>query len=125
MRKRIDLEYIFSSSVTILFSRLSSAAGLAEWFSDDVKHDGNIFTFVWDGIGEEAELVDMKKNSYVRFKWLDADDEEEFFEFSLHVEPLTEEVALIITDFVDADEEGDAIELWNKQVEMLHRTVGG
>lgn len=125
MRKRIDLEYIFSSLVTILFSRLSSAPGLAEWFSDDVKHDGNIFTFVWDGIGEEAELVDMKKNSYVRFKWLDADDEEEFFEFSLHVEPLTEEVALIITDFVDADEEGDAIELWNKQVEMLHRTVGG
>lgn len=125
MRKRIDLEYIFSSSVTILFSRLSSAPGLAEWFSDDVKHDGNIFTFVWDGIGEEAELVDMKKNSYVRFKWLDADDEEEFFEFSLHVEPLTEEVALIITDFVDADEERDAIELWNKQVEMLHRTVGG
>ena len=125
MRKRIDLEYIFSSSVTILFSRLSSAPGLAEWFSDDVKHDGNIFTFVWDGIGEEAELVDMKKNSYVRFKWLDADDADEFFEFSLHVEPLTEEVALIITDFVDADEKGDAIELWNKQVEMLHRTVGG
>ncbi|HJA13881.1 MAG TPA: SRPBCC domain-containing protein [Candidatus Butyricimonas faecavium] len=125
MRKRIDLEYIFSSSVTILFSRLSTAPGLAEWFSDDVKHDGNIFTFVWDGVGEEAELVDMKKNSYVRFKWLDADDEEEFFEFSLHVEPLTEEVALIITDFVDADEEEDAIELWNKQVEMLHRTVGG
>ena len=125
MRKRIDLEYIFSSSVTILFSRLSSAPGLAEWFSDDVKHDGNIFTFVWDGIGEEAELVDMKKNSYVRFKWLDADDEEEFFEFSLHVEPLTEEVALIITDFVDEEEEGDSIELWNKQVEMLHRTVGG
>ena len=125
MRKRIDLEYIFSSSVTILFSRLSSAPGLAEWFSDDVKHDGNIFTFVWDGIGEEAKLVDMKKNSYVRFKWLDADDEEEFFGFSLHVEPLTEEVALIITDFVDTDEEEDAIELWNKQVEMLHRTVGG
>ena len=122
MRKRIDLEYIFSSSVTILFSRLSTAPGLAEWFSDDVKHAGNIFTFVWDGIGEEAKLVDMKKNSYVRFKWL---DEEEFFGFSLHVEPLTEEVALIITDFVDTDEEEDAVELWNKQVEMLHRTVGG
>ena len=125
MRKRIDLEYIFSSSVTILFSRLSSAPGLAEWFSDDVKHDGNIFTFVWDGIGEEAELVDRKKNSYVRFKWLDADDADEFFEFSLHVEPLRDEGALIITDFVDADEEGDAIEVWNKQGEMLHRTVGG
>lgn len=125
MRKRIDLEYIFSSSVSILFSRLSTAPGLAEWFSDDVKHDGRIFTFVWDGVDEQAEFVDMKKNSFVRFKWLDADDEEEFFEFSVHVEPLTEEVALIITDFVDTDEEGDEIELWNKQVEMLHRTVGG
>lgn len=125
MRKRIDLEYIFSSSVSILFSRLSTAPGLAEWFSDDVKHDGKIFTFVWDGVDEQAELVDMKKNSFIRFKWLDADDEEEFFEFSVHVEPLTEEVALIITDFVDTDEEGDEIELWNKQVEMLHRTVGG
>lgn len=125
MRKRIDLEYIFSSSVSILFSRLSTAPGLAKWFSDDVKHAGNIFTFVWDGVDEQAELVDMKKNSFVRFKWLDADDEEEFFEFSLHVEPLTEEVALIITDFVDDDEEADEIELWNKQVEMLHRTVGG
>ena len=56
---------------------------------------------------------------------LDADDEEEFFEFSLHVEPLTEEVALIIMDFVDADVEGDSFVLWNKQVDMLHRTVGG
>ncbi|WP_018336071.1 MULTISPECIES: START-like domain-containing protein [Butyricimonas] len=125
MRKRIDLEYIFSSSVSILFSRLSTAPGLAEWFSDDVKHDGNIFTFGWDGVDEQAELVAMKKNSFVRFKWLDADDEDEFLEFSLHVEPLTEEVALIITDFVDSDEEGDEIELWNKQIEMLHRTVGG
>jgi len=125
MRKRIDLEYIFSSSVTILFSRLSTAPGLAEWFSDDVKHAGNVFTFVWDGVGERAELVDMKKNSYVRFRWLDADDEQEFFAFSLHVEPLTGEVALIITDFVDAGEEDDAVELWSKQVEMLHRTVGG
>lgn len=125
MRKRIDLEYIFSSSVGILFTRLSTAAGLAEWFSDDVKYEGNIYTFVWDGSGEQAELVDMKKNSHVRFKWLDADEEEEFFEFSLHIHPLTEEVALIITDFVDSDEEADEIELWNKQVEMLHRTVGG
>lgn len=125
MRKRIDLEYIFSSSVSILFSRLSTAPGLAEWFSDDVKRDGNTLTFGWDGMDERAELVAIKKNSFVRFKWLEADNEDEFLEFSLHVEPLTGEVALIITDFVDSDEEGDEIELWNKQIEMLHRTVGG
>ena len=122
-KNRFRVHFLIVGNNIVLPSKFCSRFGGVVFH--DVKHDGNIFTFVWDGIGEEAELVDMKKNSYVRFKWLDADDEEEFFEFSLHVEPLTEEVALIITDFVDADEEGDAIELWNKQVEMLHRTVGG
>ena len=36
MRRKIELEYIFSSSVKVLFSRLSTPAGLSEWFADDV-----------------------------------------------------------------------------------------
>lgn len=80
---------------------------------------------MWDDVGEEADVSGYERKFLRALQVAGADDEEEFFEFSLHVEPLTEEVALIITDFVDADEEGDAIELWNKQVEMLHRTVGG
>ncbi|MDR1272918.1 MAG: SRPBCC domain-containing protein, partial [Odoribacteraceae bacterium] len=44
MRKKIELEYIFSSSVNVLFSRLGTAMGLSEWFSDDVRHKGNTFT---------------------------------------------------------------------------------
>ena len=66
----------------------------------------------------------MKKNVFVRFVWEDAEEPDEYLEFSLHVEPLTEEVALIITDFVDNEEEADEVELWNKQIEMLHRTIG-
>lgn len=124
MRKRIELEYVFSSSVPVLFSRLSTATGLAEWFSDDVKHKGNTFIFAWNGVERTAKLVDIKKNSSVRFKWEDAEDEREYFEFALQIEPLTGEIALIITDFVDSEEEEDDIELWNKQIEMLHCTIG-
>ena len=124
MRKKVELEYRFSSSVKVLFSRLSTAAGLSEWFSDDVKYKGDLFTFVWDGVERQAKLVDMKKNVFVRFVWEDAEEPDEYLEFSLHVEPLTEEVALIITDFVDNEEEADEVELWNKQIEMLHRTIG-
>jgi uncharacterized protein YndB with AHSA1/START domain len=124
MRKRIELEYIFSSSVNVLFSRLSTAMGLSEWFADDVRHGGDTFTFVWDGVESRARLVDLKKNLSVRFKWEDTGDDEEYFEFSVHVEELTSEVALIIVDFVEEDEEEDAVELWNKQIEMLHRTIG-
>lgn len=75
--------------------------------------------------GEEAELVDRRKILTCASSGWMRTMRKNFLNFLLHVEPLTEEVALIITDFVDADEEGDAIELWNKQVEMLHRTVGG
>ena len=124
MRRKIELEYIFSSSVKVLFSRLSTPAGLSEWFADDVFQKGDQFTFIWNGTGHTATLRDLKINSYVRFGWNDAEDEEEYFEFNIHVEPLTGDVALIITDFADEEEVADAIELWNKQIDMLHRNLG-
>ena len=93
MRRKIELEYIFSSSVKVLFSRLSTPAGL-------------------------------KSNAVVRFRWDDAEEEDEYFEFNIHVEPLTGDVALIITDFADEDEVNDTIELWNKQMDILHRNLG-
>jgi hypothetical protein len=97
--------------------------GLSEWFSDDVRHKGDTFTFVWDGAESRAELIELKKNVSAKFKWEEG-EADEFFRFLLQVEPLTSEVALIITDFVDEEEEEDAVELWNKQIEMLHRTIG-
>ncbi len=124
MRRKIELEYIFSSSVKVLFSRLSTPAGLSEWFADDVFQKGNQFVFIWNGKEHAATLVELKSNSSVKFKWEDAEDEEEFFEFDIHVEPLTGEVALIITDFADEDEVNDAVDLWNKQMEILHRNLG-
>lgn len=124
MRKKIELEYIFSSSVKVLFSRLSTPAGLSEWFADDVFQKENHFVFIWNGTEHAATLVDSKPNSFVRFRWEDNADEDEYFEFNIHVEPLTQDVALIITDFTDAEDEADTIELWNKQIDMLHRNLG-
>lgn len=123
MRKKIELEYIFSSSIKVLFSRLSTAAGLAEWFADDVLQREGKFIFIWDRIEHPALLLEQKNNVFVRFQWEDA-EEEEYFEFNIHVQPLTEDVALLITDFTDAEDETDTVELWNKQIEMLHRTLG-
>ena len=123
MRKKIELEYIFSSSVKVLFSRLSTAPGLAEWFADDVLQRNGKFVFIWNGVEHIASLIDQKPNVVVRFHWEDT-QEDEYFGFDIQVQPLTEDVALIITDFVDPEDENDAIELWNKQIEILHRTLG-
>lgn len=124
MRKKIELEYIFSSSVKVLFSRLSTPAGLSEWFADDVFQKENRFIFVWNGTEHPAVLIESKPNSFVRFRWEEHENKEEYFEFSIHVEPLTQDVALIITDFTDPEDEADSIDLWNKQIEMLHRNLG-
>ena len=111
MRRKIELEYIFSSSVKVLFSRLSTPAGLSEWFADDVFQKGNQFIFIWNGSEQPATLVELKSNAVVRFRWDDAEEEDEYF-------------ALIITDFADEDEVNDTIELWNKQMDILHRNLG-
>ena len=97
---------------------------MSEWFADDVFQKGDQFVFVWNGTEHDATLLESKVNSYVRFRWNDAEDEEEYFEFNIHVEPLTGDVALIITDFADEDEVADSTELWNKQMDMLHRNLG-
>lgn len=124
MRRKIELEYIFSSSVKVLFSRLSTPAGLSEWFAEDVYQKGEHFIFIWNRTEHPATLIELKNNSFVRFRWDDAEEEDEYFEFSIHVEPLTGDVALIITDFADEEDIADVTELWNKQIEMLHRNLG-
>lgn len=123
MRKKIELEYIFSSSVKVLYSRLSTAPGLSEWFADDVVQKNDEYTFIWNDAPHKAHLVDKKPNVFIRFAW-DGAEEDEYFEFRIRVEPLTEEVALIITDFVDEEDEDDSVELWKTEVEILHRVLG-
>lgn len=124
MRKKIELEYIFSSSVKVLFPRLSTPAGLAEWFADDVFQKGDKFIFIWDKIEHAAVVLEQKNNASIRFKWDDDESDDEYFEFNIHVEPLTMDVALLITDFADEEDETDTVELWNKQMDSLHRNLG-
>ncbi|MEG0795346.1 MAG: START-like domain-containing protein [Odoribacter sp.] len=124
MRRKIELEYSFSSSVKVLFSRLSTSAGLSEWFAEDVFQKGERFVFVWNGIEYAATLLELKNNNFVRFRWEDTEEEDEYFEFAIHVQPLTEDVALIITDFVDEEEVIDSTKLWDQQIDTLHRNLG-
>lgn len=124
MKKKIILEYILNCSPKVLYPRLSSASGLAEWFADNVNLDGKYYAFIWDGDKQRAEVLAKKENAYVRFKWDNDDDGRAYFEFRINIDELTNEVALIITDFVYPEEETETSELWDKQVEQLKRVVG-
>ena len=130
-KEKISLEYIFKTSPGILFSRLSTASGLSEWFADDVNIKENIYTFMWDKTEQTAELLQKKENKTIRFRWLDEEDdtptdneESDYFEFKITVLELTGETALIVTDSVLPEEREDTIEPWNEQIEQLRTKLG-
>ncbi len=123
-KEQIELEFIIRTSPSILYNRLSSPSGLSEWFSDDVNVKGNIYTFIWDGAEQQAELIAKKDTKSIRFKWLDDEEEDTYFEFNINVDELTGETALMIIDFADQDDKEDSIELWNQQVDQLKHCLG-
>ena len=123
MKKKIELEYAINSSPKILYTRLSTPSGLSEWFADDINILGDTYTFIWEGNGQEAKLLSKKDNHSIRFRWIEEDDDS-FFEFKIHKDELTGDVALIITDFADDDEKEDTIDLWDTQISKLKHTIG-
>jgi uncharacterized protein YndB with AHSA1/START domain len=123
MKKKIVLEYNLNSSPKVLYPRLSTPGGLSEWFADDVNLKGNIFFFIWDDNEQRAEVVKKKENHYIQFKWLD-DVDEPTFEFRINVDEITGDVALVIHDCVDEEDEDGVIGLWDSQVAELKHVLG-
>jgi uncharacterized protein YndB with AHSA1/START domain len=124
MKNKFELEYSINSSPKILYARLSTPGGLSEWFANDINIQGNVYTFIWEGTEQSAELVSKKDNQLVRFKWVDDEEDDSYFEFKIRIDELTGEVALVVTDFAEDDEKEDSIELWDTQISELKHALG-
>jgi hypothetical protein len=126
VKKQIRLEYLINCSPRVLFDRLSTAAGLTEWFADDVRVRGNLFTFIWGKAGQSAEKVIHREGRLVRYQWLDDNMAKDdcFFEFFISQDDLTNDVSLTIIDFTDEDEEKETKHLWDTQISKLKHLVG-
>ena len=120
---KYELEFPIQASPNMLYQYISSASSLTEWFADDVNSRGKIFSFFWDGSEEKAELISSKNNQFVKFKWLENEDNS-FFEIRIVVDELTKDASLIITDFSDADEVDESKMLWESQIADLKQVLG-
>jgi uncharacterized protein YndB with AHSA1/START domain len=120
-KQKLELEYIIKCSPKVLYNRLSTASGLSEWFADDVSVNGKKYTFVWNKVGQDAELTFKKENLIVRFEWV---DDGAYFEFRISRDELTSDVSLIITDSVEPDEMEEVKSIWDFQVATLKQTLG-
>jgi len=123
-KNKLVLEYIVYASPKLLYEFISSPSGLSEWFADDVNINGNVYTFVWDGAKQQADVRNIVEGKSIRFRWTDRPSDS-YFEFRIEKNELTHELSLIITDFAESAEEKNSLEvLWQGQVQRLMKVIG-
>jgi uncharacterized protein YndB with AHSA1/START domain len=122
---KFELEIPVHASPHMLYQYISSPSNLQEWFADKVNSRGKLFSFIWDGEEEKAELITKKTDERIRFKWEESEGDDSFFEIKIQVDALTKDVSLIITDFADDDDEVEVSkQLWENQIDELRHIIG-
>ena len=123
-KTKFEIEVPIHASPSLLYQYLSSPSNLQEWFADKVNSRGKIFSFIWDGEEEKAEVLLKRSDERIKFKWLESEDDDTYFEFKIIVDALTKDVSLFITDFAEDDEVEETKQLWENQIDDLKHTIG-
>ncbi|WP_299052212.1 START-like domain-containing protein [uncultured Polaribacter sp.] len=121
---KFELEIPIHASPHMLYQYISSPSNLQEWFADKVNSRGKEYSFIWEGEEEKAELITKKADDRIRFKWLESEDDDSYFEIKIQVDALTKDVSLIVTDFAEEDEVEESKQLWENQIDELRHTIG-
>lgn len=122
--KKYTIEYMVKSPIRIVYNCLYTPELLEHWFADRVIIKKGVYHFFWNGSEQRAKLIGKKENEYVRYKWLDDDNDENYFEFRINVDNITNSIALFITDFVDEKDLKSAKLLWDTNVNKLLKSIG-
>ena len=119
---KFELEFPIQASSQLLYQYISTPSGLSEWFADDVNLRGELFTFIWDDSEEQAKLLTKKNGERIKFKWVDDEDDQSYFEIRIQVDGITKDVSLMVTDFSENDEVEETKMLWDNQISDLMRS---
>ncbi|MDT0552088.1 MAG: hypothetical protein BM563_12100 [Bacteroidetes bacterium MedPE-SWsnd-G1] len=121
---KVQIEFPIHASPKMLYNYFGSASGLSEWFADNVNSRGEVYTFIWDGAEEQAKVLSKRSDNKIRFKWLESEDDDSYFEFRIQVDELTKDVSLMITDFAEEDEVEESKMFWENQISELKQLIG-
>ncbi|GAA3787266.1 START-like domain-containing protein [Corallibacter vietnamensis] len=121
---KFEMEFPIHASPQLLYQYISTPSGLSEWFAENVNSRGELFKFIWDGAEEQAKLVSKKSGERVKFRWLDDEDTNYYFEMRIQVDEITKDVSVMITDFAEEDEVDEAKMLWDNQITDLKQVLG-
>ncbi|MCH1471682.1 MAG: START-like domain-containing protein [Flavobacteriaceae bacterium] len=121
---KYEMEFPIHVSPSLLFQYISTPSGMSEWYADNVNSRGELFTFIWEGSEEQAELLSKKNGDRIKFRWLDDEDTDYFFEMRIQVDDITKDVSLMITDFAEEDEVDEGKLLWENMISNLKLILG-
>lgn len=125
-KSKFEVEFVIQASPQLLYQYMFTPSGLSEWFADNVNSRSEKYTFFWDDSEEEALLLKKKPNEFVRFRWINGDDDQDdcYFEMRIVVDEITKDVSIVVTDFAADDEVAETKMLWESQIGDLKQVLG-
>lgn len=122
---KVSYEFPMHCLSEILYEYLASAEGLAEWFADEVSEKGDYFYFSWGGSEpEKATLIRYKPENFVRFRWEEDEGTKYYFEMTITIDEITEDLSLNIVDFCEPDDQEENRIYWENLIENLRIKLG-
>jgi uncharacterized protein YndB with AHSA1/START domain len=121
---KFEIEFVVQASPSLLYQYMATPSGMSEWFADNVNSRGEFYTFIWDGSEEKAILLGKKNGERIKFRWVEDEDEDYYFELRLVVDEITKDVSLIVTDFAEEDEVEEGKMFWENQISELKQVIG-
>lgn len=123
---KFELEFLIQASPQLLYQYMHTPSGLSEWFADNVNARTEKYSFIWDDSEEEALMLLKKPNEFVRFRWLNGDDDQDdcYFEMQIVVDEITKDVSIVVIDFAEEDEVEETKMLWESQIGDLKQVLG-
>jgi uncharacterized protein YndB with AHSA1/START domain len=121
---KYEMEFPIHVSPALLYQYISTPSGMSEWYADNVNSRGEFFTFIWAESEEEAKLLSKKNLERIKFRWLEDEGTDVYFELRIQVDEITKDVSLMITDFAEEDEVEEGKMLWENMVSELKQILG-
>lgn len=121
---KYEMEFPIQVSPSLLYQYISTPSGMSEWYADNVNSRGEFFSFIWEGSEEKARLLGKKSGERIKFKWVDDEDTDYYFELRIQVDDITKDVSLMVTDFAEDDEIEEGKMLWENMVSNLKQVLG-
>ncbi len=121
---KYEMEFPIHVSPSLLYQYISTPSGMSEWYADNVNSRGEFFTFIWSESEEKAKLLGKKNGERIKFRWVEDEGTDYYFELRIQVDEITKDVSLMVTDFAEEDEIEEGKMLWDNMISDLKQILG-